>query len=174
VFARSHVELQLPFPAAEEAMLRAPGEWIPGLVNSAEHMGEALLAEFGFETGGRRVATPIEVDIGPPIRFESRLVLPMTWTPVRHPALLPVFDADAEVAPLGPSRTQFAISARYDPPLGALGRVIDRGLLHRVAEAVIKDFVDRAGETLQEPPTLSPQIASSKTEIGAGPQSVTP
>ena len=48
-----------------------------------------------------------------------------------------------------PTRTQLAMTARYTPPFGLLGRVADRGLLHRVAEATVKDFVDRVGEALQ-------------------------
>jgi hypothetical protein len=172
VFVRSHTEVLLPFHEAEEAILGSPGDWVPGLVNSAEHMGEALLAEFGFETGGRRLEARVEVDIGPPLRLPSRLVLPMTWTPAEHPGLLPVFNADAEVAPLGSSRTQFAVSARYDPPLGVLGRTIDRAVLHRVAEAVIRDFVDRAGETLRA--FTAPSVVAGKPNAGAGPSSVTP
>ena len=30
--------------------------------------------------------------------------------------------------------------------MGAAGRALDRALLHRVAEATIKDFLDRVGE----------------------------
>jgi len=40
------------------------------------------------------------------------------------------------------------MSARYVPPLGALGRVIDRAVLFRVAEATIKDFLDRVREAV--------------------------
>ncbi|HZD75078.1 MAG TPA: hypothetical protein VE776_14525, partial [Actinomycetota bacterium] len=45
-------------------------------------------------------------------------------------------------------RTQLAISGRYDPPLGTVGRTIDRIALHRIAEATIKDFLDRVAATL--------------------------
>jgi hypothetical protein len=34
------------------------------------------------------------------------------------------------------------------PPLGALGRAIDRALLFRVAEATLKDFLDRVREAV--------------------------
>ena len=47
--------------------------------------------------------------------------------------------------------TQVAISARYTPPLGALGRAIDRAVLHRVAEATLKDFMDRLRAALLDP-----------------------
>jgi hypothetical protein len=33
--------------------------------------------------------------------------------------------------------------------MGAVGRMLDRALLHRVAEATVKDFLDRVGERLR-------------------------
>jgi len=54
----------------------------------------------------------------------------------------------AELGPLGEDRSQLAISARYRPPLGVVGRAVDRVLLHRVAEATLKDFLDRVGEAI--------------------------
>jgi hypothetical protein len=51
---------------------------------------------------------------------------------------------------LGGDRTQLAISARYHPALGALGRAVDLVLLHRVAEATMKDFLDRVGAVIRE------------------------
>jgi hypothetical protein len=32
--------------------------------------------------------------------------------------------------------------------MGVIGRALDRALLHRVAEATIKDFLDRVGERI--------------------------
>jgi hypothetical protein len=61
-------------------------------------------------------------------------------------------DGDIELGPLGPGRTQLALSARYRPPLGTLGRAVDRVLLHRVAEATVKDFLDRVADALTRPP----------------------
>ena len=43
-----------------------------------------------------------------------------------RPGLFPALEADLEVAPLAPDRTQLAMSARYVPPLGPLGKAIDR------------------------------------------------
>lgn len=45
-------------------------------------------------------------------------------------------------------RSQLAINVRYQPPLGRLGALADRALLNRVAEASIKDFMDRVAERL--------------------------
>jgi len=66
------------------------------------------------------------------------------------------------VGPLGEDRTQLAISARYRPPLGVVGRAMDRVLLHRVAEATVKDFLDRLGRAITD-----------QAITGAVPQAVT-
>jgi hypothetical protein len=98
---------------------------------------------------GRRVA----IQLGEPVRFPSMTSLPLTWEPVGLEGVLPRLDATIEVGSLGGDRTQLAISARYRPPLGVVGRAVDRVLLHRVAEATLKDFLDRLGAaiTLSEP-----------------------
>ena len=62
-------------------------------------------------------------------------LLPLTWEPVGLEEVLPRLDANIELGFLGEDRTQLAISARYRPLLGVLGRTVDRVLLHRVAEA---------------------------------------
>jgi hypothetical protein len=102
----------------------------------------------GFGPPGARLAKRVEIEFGEPIRLPSKTVLPMSWTPDGLESLLPRLDADIELGELGPERTQLSISARYTPPLGPLGRVLDRGILHRVAEATVKDFLDRAAQIL--------------------------
>jgi hypothetical protein len=88
------------------------------------------------------------IKLGTPFRIASKTILPMSWQATGAEKLFPSLEADVEVAALGASRTQLSVSARYRPPLGPVGRVIDKALLHRVAEATIKDFLDRAGEAL--------------------------
>lgn len=76
----------------------------------------------------------------------------MSWKPAGLDSLLPRLDADIELGELGPERTQLSISARYTPRFGSLGRALDRALLHRVAEATVKDFMDRAARSLSAVP----------------------
>ena len=73
----------------------------------------------------------------------TKTVVPLRWDGDRSERLFPSLDADLEIAPLSADRTQLAISARYVPPLGVVGRAIDRAMLFRVAEATLKDFLDR-------------------------------
>jgi hypothetical protein len=154
MFIRYFVQIPMPFEAVETALLDEPDGWIPGLARDAGDRGEELLVEVGFGAAGRRVQREVEITIGKPMRYASKTVLPITWKPTAGDHL-PSMEADLEVAPLGGSRTQFAISARYDPPLGAFGRTVDRALLHRVAEATVKDFLDRGALKLTSLPTMA-------------------
>lgn len=150
MFIRYYLELPLPFEEVERALVREPGTWVPGLARDAERHGENLLAEVGFAVAdSRRVDKQVEIEFGRPHRIPSKTVLPMSWRATGPERLFPSLDADLEIAALGPSRSQLSISARYRPPMGTLGRVLDRALLHRVAEATIKDFLDRVGEALR-------------------------
>jgi hypothetical protein len=121
---------------------------MPVVAADAEARGELLLAEVGFGRSPYRLGRKVEIELGEVMRFPSKTVLPMAWRPAAGESLLPSLEADIEVAGLGPNRTQLSVSARYRPPLGALGRVIDRALLHRVAEATLKDFIDRTSEAI--------------------------
>jgi hypothetical protein len=147
MFARYFVELQLPFERVRDALTRSPEEWLPGIARRADDTSQVLLTEVGF--GAReRIDRTVAIRFGQPIAMPTKTILPMHWEDGSAGGLFPSMDADLEVAPIGPSRTQLAISARYRPPLGALGRVIDRAVLHRVAEATLKDFVDGVAAAL--------------------------
>lgn len=156
MFVRYYVELARPFEEVEGRLVDAPERWIPGLLREAEQRGGRLLAEVGFPLGAdRRLAKEVEITLGPPYRIPSKTLLPLSWQATGAQYLFPSMEADLEVAVLGPRRTQVSISARYKPPLGAVGRALDRTMLHRVAEATVKDFVDRVAETIEAPMPLA-------------------
>jgi len=156
MFVRYFVELPLPAEDVEVAVLRDPQSWIPGLAGSAGARGEALMVEVGFGPPGHRVEKLVKVELGEAQRFPGKTVLPLRWCPEGMQRLLPALDAGLEIASLGATRTQLAVSASYRPPLGLVGRAMDRALLHRVAEATIKDFLDGvAGRVVDDVPVAS-------------------
>jgi hypothetical protein len=147
MFARYFVELPLDAEQVESVLTRSTEAWMPGLATAANHHGDVLLAEVGFG-GDVRIARTVEIDLGEAVRMPSKTVVPLRWHAAGASGLFPALDADLEIAPLGAHRTQLAMSARYVPPLGAVGRAIDRALLFRVAEATLKDFLDRVRDSV--------------------------
>jgi hypothetical protein len=152
MFVRYYVEIPLPPDDVEAALLGAPADWLSALAEEADQRGDGLLAEVGVGPLGPRLGRRVTVSLGAPTRFPTKTLLPFTWRPTSGNGLLPDLDGDLELGALGPRRTQLALSARYRPPLGGLGRAADRVLLHRVAEATVKDFLDRAAAALARPP----------------------
>jgi hypothetical protein len=147
MFIRYFLDLGDPYDRVEEALLSDPWKWIPGEARAADNAGEQLLSDVGFAvTNGHRVDKRVEISFGQPVCAFGQARLPLSWSATGPARLFPSFEADLEIAALGPARTQISISGRYRPPMGSVGRVFDRALLHRVAEATVKDFLDRVGE----------------------------
>jgi hypothetical protein len=149
MFVRCFVELAAPYADVDTALTTEGQAWLPGLAASAGERGERRMAEVGFGKAFR-VGRDVLVTVGEPARMEFKTLQPISWRPAHAEALLPAMDAEIEVAPMGAERTQLAMTARYTPPFGLVGRVADRALLHRVAEATIKDFLDRITARIEE------------------------
>jgi hypothetical protein len=149
MFVRYYVDLAAPFAEAETRLLTDPAGWLPAILVDAEDRGNRLLADVGFHLGDEhRLDKQVEVAIGEPYRMPGKTLLPITWTASGGERLFPSLEGDLELAALGEHRTQLSLSASYKPPLGSIGRALDRALLHRVAEATVKDFVDRVVEAI--------------------------
>lgn len=163
MFVRYYVDLPLPFAEIERAFLRDPAAWLPTVVREADDQGERLLGEVGFGDG-HRLDKRVEVGVGEPVRLTGATLVPITWKATGVGVVFPSLEGDLEIAALGPDRTQLSLSARYRPPLGGVGRVLDRALLHRVAEATVKDFVHRVRAALLD--RLQPASGDGPTRIG--------
>lgn len=79
--------------------------------------------------------------------------------------LFPVLDADVRLHPAEEQGTLLTLQGVYRPPLGALGRAI----LHRVAAATIRNFLDRvaAGVTGQPGPA---EAGTDRSELPWAPE----
>jgi hypothetical protein len=94
------------------------------------------------------VGKTVTLDAGEAIERNEVTIVPIKWQATGSPGLFPGLEADLEVAAIGPMFTQLTLRGRYEPPLGTLGRQIDRLLLHRVAEATVRSFMRRLAESL--------------------------
>jgi hypothetical protein len=141
----------LPYPRAalEKALLSAPESLIPSIASFADDRGRHLLAEVGFPVDGHRVSKNVEIEVGMPVASDGKTWIPIAWRATGPSNLFPILDAELEFASLGTQLTQLSLSGRYQPPFGLVGRTIDKALLSRVAEATIKDFVDRLARAIE-------------------------
>jgi hypothetical protein len=141
------VHLALPFPEAERRLVEVVSG-LDGMAVAAYREGEELRARIGLGEPPV-IAKTVRLEVGQPVAQGGTTVLPIVWGATGTPGLFPWMDADLVIAALGPGLTQLALRGSYRPPLGFIGRALDKALLHRVAEASVKGFVDRIARALQ-------------------------
>jgi hypothetical protein len=151
MFARYYIELAVPAGGVEAVLLtKGLNGWLPSLIADGSAHEMRLMAEVGFAVKGKRFGRRGAVSVGEPRRMSQSMVVPLGWIASDQAGLLPKVEADLEIAPLGSKATQVSLSARYTPPLGVVGQVLDRTLMHHVAEAVVKDTTERIVAVIRE------------------------
>jgi hypothetical protein len=103
--------------------------------------GEALYAR--MSPSRATPAKKVEVELGITTRSGESLVIPVTWWATGASALFPRMDGDLTISPLGPDQSSVSFQGVYEPPLGPMGRLLDRSVLRRVADSTVKAWVDR-------------------------------
>ena len=117
---------------------------------SAYRDGEDLRASISLGSGPTGVAKTVRMRVGEPVVEDGQTTVPIVWEATGPTALFPKMEGSLIVAAVGPDLTQLAFRGSYDPPLGAIGRALDKVLMHRVAESSVKGFVDRIGGALDD------------------------
>jgi hypothetical protein len=148
VLVECSTEMDMTFEDARRAILRSPEQWLGTIASAAHGREEQLLADIGFDVAGVRLKRQAVVEVLNFVWSGPRVVLLIRWRSSHAAGLFPVFEGSLEILQLDRDRSRLSVSGEYQPPGGAAGRVGDRALLHRVAKATVKDFVERASAAL--------------------------
>lgn len=144
------VRVNAPYPAVCDQLLERDPGWLADHATAAYADGEELLRTVGATTGE---PTPmrkrVQIDLGTPYQRGEGTVLPLNWWAAGAQRFFPTLDGDLEVMPLGPGQVMLTLMGRYQPPLGAVGRRMDRLVLHRIAEASVRSFLHRMAANLE-------------------------
>lgn len=107
--------------------------------------GEQLRARVGPSAS---IAREVKLEIGGAEIHRSGLVYPVHWTANGAGLLFPELSADLILSKSGSHVTHLTLRGTYQPPLGPLGRLADRVVLGRVAEATVADWMERLARAL--------------------------
>lgn len=116
-------------------------EWADVAYREGEHLRARVGPSAGF-------AREVKLDIGIAEIHAYGLVYPVEWTAAEAALLFPDLTADLILSSRGHDVTELTLKGTYQPPLGTLGKLADRTVLHRVAEATVKDWMDRLAAAL--------------------------
>ncbi len=142
MFIYYFVHVNRPYREVESSLVNQLHSLGP-FADAAYREGEELRDKVSVRLDNPSVAKTVQLLSGIPIRGDQQTTIPFAWEATGTPGLFPKLDADLVVSAVGPDLSQIAMRGTYAPPLGPLGRALDRAVLHRVAEASVKSFVDR-------------------------------
>jgi hypothetical protein len=154
MFLYYFVHVEAPFSAVEE-QLRSGGGGLDRMAAEAYRDGESIRARIGPGNEHPLLAKSVRITLGTPRDGDCETTFPIVWEATGVPALFPRLDGDLVVTSLGRTLTQVTLRGSYEPPMGAVGRALDRTVLHRVAEASVKGFLDRLARTLGMPVAMN-------------------
>jgi hypothetical protein len=171
MFASHEVELSMSFARARAKLmtLLSQGEWLSGPSGRAYAEGlDSLIrvGPFGAVLGASKL---VRVQLLEPVPREDTVVLPLRWEATGTAGrLFPVLDANLVLTPRDADRSTLALIGAYRPPLGGVGAVLDRALLHRAATATIRSLVYQAADSVVAGET-APGLASVMEPAGPEP-----
>jgi len=151
MFVRDEVTLDVGFDVARDRLEKLDS-WFLAASDHAYGEGMAGLARIGPRGPAPGISRLAEIQFQNLTAHDGRSGLALRWE-ARGPGgrLFPVLDADLTLVPAGENATVLTLEGAYRPPLGSLGAELDRLLLHRLAEATIRDFLERVATALTQP-----------------------
>ena len=142
MYITSSVHLELPVQAVSAVLMQEPQKWFPGL--SAKNFSAV-----GIHLAGVPLRKSVAVEFGVPVKTPTWAVVPITWKATYLRKVFPVMNGKIELAPVSKDETRLTVSGMYAPPLGSFGAQLDEAVMHRVAEATVKDLADAIAKTLK-------------------------
>ena len=148
MFVGDEVRLDVSFAVARERLAR--------LGESGALLGTSDDAYGGLaRVGVAGVSKLVRVQVRELSWTERSAGLALRWEATgAGGALFPVLDADLTLVRVGED-TVLALAGVYRPPLGSLGEVLDRAILHRVAAATIRSFLAQVAAQLADQPVTN-------------------
>jgi hypothetical protein len=144
------VQINARYPAVRDGLLQPTPNWVTDGANAAYAEGERLCLTLSPTGSAPGIGKRVQVELGAGYPRGEGFVVPLSWWATGPQRLFPTLDADLEIMPLGPDQVMLTLMGRYEPPLGPLGRGLDRLVLHRVAEACVRSFLRRTAAGLEE------------------------
>ncbi|MBC7560760.1 MAG: hypothetical protein H7270_15745 [Dermatophilaceae bacterium] len=146
------IRVPLPIARVRHRLLAAVNGLWQHVAEAAYDEGEDLLGRVGPFGPVPGLSKAVSMRVGNARDRGEGFVIPLQWSATGPTELFPVMLADLEITPLGADESQLRLSGSYDPPLGPIGRQLDRLLLHQLAEATVRALLGQLVAALLKDP----------------------
>jgi hypothetical protein len=135
VFVRHSIHIDHPVAACSEALLSGSKNWFPS-------MNDKNVGTVGVHIASVPVRKRVVVSLGKPIKTTTWTVIPLEWKATFPEHLFPSMSGRIEVAPVDKAVSRLTVSGMYEPPMGNIGKQLDKTLMQGVADATVKELAE--------------------------------
>jgi len=153
MFVGDEVRLEVSFAAARARLANLThGGSLLSVSRDAYGEGITGLARVGPLGSAPGVSRLVEAHVRDLVASDGSAGVALRWEATGPGGrLFPALDADLKLRPDGEQATVLTLVGAYRPPLGSLGAGLDRAILHRVAGATIRAFLNRVADAIVHP-----------------------
>jgi hypothetical protein len=152
VLVQDFIVIERPYEQTCRALVANPAGILGASTVEASKQVASLRPRVGPSGAPEVLQRRVELSVGPVRHSGDATLVAFSWeSDGVLGALLPHFEGDLEVAPLGLDTTELTIRGRYDPPGGSIGQKLDRVVLHRLAESTVRAFLGDIAARLLDP-----------------------
>jgi len=159
-------QIDRPFDAVRDQLVEAGPGWLGESLVAAYEEGERLSLRVSSAIGPLRVSKRVWAELDEMAVKPDRVTQSLRWRAAGATGLFPSMAADLEFTPMGTAMTSISFMGRYVPPLGPVGREVDRVLLHRLAQASVRALLARVVERLREGAEASLRVGKTSPAVG--------
>jgi hypothetical protein len=141
VFVQHSVHIDRPIETVSSVLAKDPRKWFPRL----QSLGRTAV---GPRVAGLGLLKKVAVKVGKPVTAGNWTEVPIRWQATSIKLLFPVMVGKVELAPVDGRVTRLTVSGMYQPPLGRLGEQLDDAIMHKVAEATVKELAESIAKRL--------------------------
>ena len=124
--------------------LRANGD-LGTWAEAAYRMGERLAVG-----PSKLLVAPVRLEVGEPVHGSDSVRFPIRWSAEGAEWLFPHMEAELVLSEITPTLTHLTLRGTYRPPLEGVGQLLDKLAFHRVAEATVRNFLERLAGGIAE------------------------
>ncbi|MDX1646381.1 MAG: hypothetical protein R3304_04480 [Longimicrobiales bacterium] len=152
---RTYEYVNHPYEGVRETILSDPLETFRGATQAAADRARSVAAALRVNIAGVDVGKEVRITVGEPLETpgehgrQPSTRIPIEWEAASRPGLFPLMRGELALYPITATETQLDLGGTYEPPMGAVGGVLDSVVGHRIADASIHRFLSDVAHHLR-------------------------
>ena len=152
MFIQHSVHIEHSLEACRPVFENRARRWFPGVDTTAE-------AVVGIHVAGVPVRKRVELVLGASAELGKWIEVPFAWKATGADRLFPELLGKLVLTPVEPNVTRLTVSGMYSAPLGKVGQKLDDAIMHKVANATIKELAKSIAEYVDH--AITPKVAAA-------------